>query len=706
MNDQKKTKKDLIKELEALQQENSSLKAFSDKYKTGDRQTKQEKGVVSRQLVKDELLKLEMAIYNSQEVIFMTDKEGLISYINPEFTKMYGYTAEEVIGKTTPRILNKGVSDKKYFTLFWDTLMNKKSVSKTEYSNKCKDGTFVEIEGSADPILNYNGDIIGFLGIQRDISERKRLELEKQVMNEITHSVSITNNLNELLKLIHQSLRKVLFSENIFIALYDPDTNLFSFPYFVDQYDPAPEPTAMRKSCTAYVFRTGQPVLITPELFKQLKDQNEVELVGSPSPSWIGVPLQTPGKTIGVLVLQHYEKEKVYSERDIKFLATIGTQAAFIIERRLAAEELRESETRLNVILESTADGILAIDSRGKIIKTNRRFNEMWQIQQPLIEYGDDKALLDYVQEQLTNPDEFISKVQKLYNSLDEDFDYLHFKDGRIFGRFSAPLLMHNSSIGRVWSFRDITSARRAEEEIKKQNEDLSRANAEKDKFFSIIVHDLRSPFSGFLGLTKIMAEELSSLTMAQVQDIAERMRSSAANLFRLLNNLLEWSQIQKGLIPFKPEAVQLTTIVDESMVMIMESAKNKGIEITLDIPDDLEVFADTNMLQSVIRNLASNALKFTPRGGKISVSAKIDGNNNTEVSILDTGIGMSQSILNSLFRLDVQTNRTGTEDEPSTGLGLLLCYEFIEKHGGKIWAQSEEGKGSIFHFIISCPTR
>jgi PAS domain S-box-containing protein len=247
----------------------------------------------------------------------------------------------------------------------------------------------------------------------------------------------------------------------------------------------------------------------------------------------------------------------------------------------------------------------------------------------------------------------------------------------------------------------DITQRIKVEEEIKLKNEELVKTNSEKDKFFSIIAHDLRSPFNGFLGLTQIMVEELSSLTRDEIQDIAVSMQKSATNLFRLLKNLLNWARMQQGLIPFNKELVALLPVVSDSVEMLRESAKNKKIELIINFPDHLEVFVDTDMLQTVIRNLVSNAVKFTPRGGKVSLSAKTLENKDVEISIADSGIGMNQSMIDNLFRLDVKTNRNGTDDEPSTGLGLLLCREFVEKHGGKLWVESQEGKGSVFYFTI-----
>jgi signal transduction histidine kinase len=146
-----------------------------------------------------------------------------------------------------------------------------------------------------------------------------------------------------------------------------------------------------------------------------------------------------------------------------------------------------------------------------------------------------------------------------------------------------------------------------------------------------------------------------------------------------------------------------LLPVADESITMILEAAKVKGIEINCKIPDYLFVFADTNLLQTVIRNLVSNAVKFTSKGGKVNISAKASTDSNIEISVQDTGIGMSQKLLGDLFKLDVKTTRKGTNGEPSTGLGLLLCKEFIEKHGGQIWAESEVGKGSSFHFTLPC---
>ncbi len=297
--------------------------------------------------------------------------------------------------------------------------------------------------------------------------------------------------------------------------------------------------------------------------------------------------------------------------------------------------------------------------------------------------------------------DESTSKQYDLFGNVRGEFLFLDVHKAPIWdGR--------GNQIGVVGTARDVTLTKQLEnektvalEQLQKSEDNLLNINAEKDKFFSIIAHDLRGPFSGFLGLTQIMAEDLPNLTMDEIQDFSLSMKNSATNLFSLLENLLEWARMRQGLIPFEPKLIQLLPMVDESVRMIHESAKCKEIEITSYIQNDLAIYADRNTLQTVIRNLISNAVKFTPKGGKINIFSKATAEKSVEISVKDSGIGMSCLMVENLFRLDVKTNRLGTEGEPSTGLGLMLCKEFVEKHGGKIWVESKEGKGATFYFTI-----
>ena len=229
---------------------------------------------------------------------------------------------------------------------------------------------------------------------------------------------------------------------------------------------------------------------------------------------------------------------------------------------------------------------------------------------------------------------------------------------------------------------------------------ELKDLNASKDKFFSIIAHDLKNPFSNIIGLSGILKEELKSGDPKMNEECVEMINVSAVQSLKLLENLLEWAKSQTGNLLFKPVSIKLNELYFEEFDLLNEMAIAKNIQLLSSIPDNLVIKADSNMIRTVLRNLISNALKFTHKGGKIEVNTLVD-DNQVEISVSDNGIGMTKSTIDKLFRIDANLSTNGTEDEKGTGLGLFLCKEFIEKHGGKIWVESESGKGSIFKFIL-----
>lgn len=257
--------------------------------------------------------------------------------------------------------------------------------------------------------------------------------------------------------------------------------------------------------------------------------------------------------------------------------------------------------------------------------------------------------------------------------------------------------------VGYIGHCFDISEIKEAEAKITKKNEKLRKLNAEKDKFFSIIAHDLRSPFNSFLGLTQLMAEELPRLKISEIQYFMSSLSRSATHLYGLLENLLEWSSLKRGIIGFDPSVFEAKSRILEILQLITEAARSKGIDVEILITEEIQIFADIKMFESIIRNLVSNAIKFSLKGGKVVVGATMLDDKYVQFSIKDSGIGMSNDVLEKLFRLHQQTSRIGTDGEPSSGLGLILCKDFVEKHGGEIWAESEEGKGSEFFFTIPC---
>ncbi len=178
-------------------------------------------------------------------------------------------------------------------------------------------------------------------------------------------------------------------------------------------------------------------------------------------------------------------------------------------------------------------------------------------------------------------------------------------------------------------------------------------------------------------------------------------MKGSAVNLYRLLDNLLEWSRNQKGVTEYNPEVFSLSKVINECIKTSVDQAKLKDINCEINVYEKMFVYADIHMVETICRNLSSNAVKYTPRGGHMSVSTQLAEGNFIEISVTDSGIGMSPEIIDSLFRIDRSFKRSGTEGEPSSGLGLLLCKDFVEKNRGRIWVESTEGEGSTFTFTL-----
>jgi PAS domain S-box-containing protein len=250
--------------------------------------------------------------------------------------------------------------------------------------------------------------------------------------------------------------------------------------------------------------------------------------------------------------------------------------------------------------------------------------------------------------------------------------------------------------LGTLMILHDVTHRRRAEEQLKKLADDLTEMNAMKDRLYSIIGHDLRSPFNSILGFADLLATSYDDFSDDDRRMFANNILTASRNTFNLLENLLEWSRIQMGRTPFSPEEINLSLAVREAIHLLRGGAAEKNIRLIDDIQPQQLVYADRNMLNTILRNLLSNGIKFTANGGAVKVSSQIT-RGSSEIRVTDTGVGISESILKKLFRIDSLVSTAGTANEKGTGLGLILCKEFVEKHGGAIRVESKVGEGSTF---------
>jgi PAS domain S-box-containing protein len=379
-----------------------------------------------------------------------------------------------------------------------------------------------------------------------------------------------------------------------------------------------------------------------------------------------------------------------------------------MVNQRLYAE-MNEAKNHFESIFNTIPDSIMITQIEdGKIINSNIGFST-------LTGFSSEEVKGKYTLEinLWNNPDDrakIIKEIQEKGVCNNLEFSFKSKNGDEIIGLYSANTIAINDSPYLISITRDITDRKRIEQEIFQKNKQLEITNAEKDKFFSIIAHDLRGPFNSFLGLTEVLAEDIQDMNIETVQKMAENMNVSAKNIYTLLENLLEWSRINRGLIVFAPQKLnayeEIKKVVDAFAIL----AANKSIHLTVNVDKRIKVFADSYMLQSVIRNLISNAIKFTYKDGSIVISASSNENGDTLFSVSDNGIGVEKDMVDKLFHIDTKVGRLGTEGESSSGIGLFLCKEFVDQHKGNIWVESDPdsdvlrdrgGKGSTFYFSI-----
>lgn len=373
-----------------------------------------------------------------------------------------------------------------------------------------------------------------------------------------------------------------------------------------------------------------------------------------------------------------------------------------IVLRKGAEKALKSSEAHLRTLVQTIPDLIWLKDSNGVFITCNKQFEKYFGAKEAEI-IG--KTDYDFVDRELADYFRMNDKkaMEACGPSMNEE--WITFADGGeriLLETVKVPMTDDEGNmIGVLGIGRDITQRKLAEDEIKQKNEQLLMVQEDREKMFSIIVHDLKTPFNSFLGMTQLLSEELHSFTQEEIKEMAASMKTSAESLYALLENLLLWAKSKRGMIPFNPALIELLPVVREGAEMMEEPAKNKNITIEIDINEDIAVLADNNILQTIIRNLVSNAVKFTLPGGHVILKAKSKDNSSVEVSVEDTGIGMSHEIMDNLFKPGSRTGRKGTEGESSSGLGLIVCNDFVNMLGGKLEIESEQGKGSRFFFSL-----
>ncbi|HUN64082.1 MAG TPA: PAS domain S-box protein [Candidatus Sulfotelmatobacter sp.] len=639
---------------------------------------------------------LAVLLDSTQELIAILGADGTVQFANLTFQKVLGYRLEELLGRSIHAIVHALDVDEVRGALKEVAAAAGKNVS-ARCRFRCRDGSWRWIQFTCRNRLD-EPSFEALLFHASDVTDLHRMESERAVNSEVVHALNETNNLDQLLQRIHGSLKTILPAENCFVALHNPEDDTFYFPFLVDEYDEVPPPQKVGRSCTAYVFRTGTASLIPQSEFDRLAEAGEVELVGSPSPAWLGVPLKTPTATIGVLVVQHYQNENAYDQRDLEFLESVGGHIALAIERRRAEEELRKNESLLRLLFEYNPlpTWLYEIESL-KFMNVNRAAIELYGYS---AEEFARMSILDIRPEE--QRDKALHYIKELKVDAEEHEFWLHrTKNGRT---FEVEVISHELRYAgkrvRLVVAQDISERRQLESQLR-QAQKMEAVG----RLAGGVAHDFNNLLMVIKGHTELLLNALEPAE--QITRKIEQIDKSADRATALTRQLLAFSRMQV----LQPQVINLNAIIAE-MGKLLPRLIGEDIDLLIRTDETLgTVRADASQMEQVIMNLAVNARDAMPNGGKLVIetaNAELDHNYLTSHPLMKVGPYIQLVVTDSGTGMDAETQAhifepffTTKEKGKGTGLGLATVYGIVKQSGGFIWVYSELGKGTSFKIYL-----
>jgi two-component system cell cycle sensor histidine kinase/response regulator CckA len=638
----------------------------------------------------------EQLIENAPEAISIVDEELNILRINGEFARLFGYSAGESTGKRLDRLI---VPPDRYAETAWiaECIKTERKVS-LETRRQRKDGSLVEVLLSTSPVI-LNDKRVGSYASYREITEQKRAEELNAALYAIAARSQSAEDLQQFFAAIHNIVGQLMYARNLYIALYDPQSQLLSFPYFVDEADTAPAPKPLGRGLTEYVLRSGEPLLATPQIFEDLVRRGEVELIGAMSLDWLGVPLKSGTVCIGALVVQCYNENSRFAERDREILKFVSQQLAAAIEHKRYEEALRRSEARSRSLILSAAFGICRCTLRGRFLDVNPALINM-------LGYTSVEDLLQLN----VRRDVFVSPLG--LDRLAEDYSRAgalngvevqwRRKDGRvIIVRLSGSASVGNDEPEEVLELiaEDITDRRQLEEQLR-QAQKMDAVG----RLAGGVAHDFNNLLMVINGYTEVLLEQLDQnsdlhLKVQSIQQAADR----AATLTR---QLLAFSR--KQLLELK--VVDVNTVIGD-MERLLRPLIGENIELVTRLSSETgRTRADAGQLEQVIMNLVVNAKDAMPEGGKLTLTSRdvnveqnfsahrfIQPGRYAVLSVSDTGHGMDKETQSRIFEPFFTTKEKGK----GTGLGLSTVYGIVKQSNGYVFAESEVGAGTTFYVYL-----
>jgi len=627
----------------------------------------------------------------------IADCSHRVLWANETFVRMFDYQPSEIAGQLLENLVvpPDRLAESRWVT---EALARGERIT-LETQRRKKDGTLLDVSVSCAPLL-LDGKMAGFYAGYHDISDRKRVEALSSALYRVAEKSSSAHDLQQFFAAVHGIVDELMYARNFYIALYDPSTELVSFPYFVDEQDSAPTPKKMGQGLTDYVIRSAQPLLATPEVLQAMEDRGEVARNGSRSLDWMGVPLKVNSHAFGALVVQTYSKNIRYGERDKEILTFVARQLASAVEIKRNEQALRRSEARYRSLVQSSVYGIYRSSLEGRFLDVNPALITM-------LGYASAEEVL------LLDPEKDVFAHSEEHTRLNEEFR----RSGRLDGIEVKWNRKDGSAIIVRISGRAVSSADEPADVLEAIAEDVTDRRVLEDQFRQAqkmeavgrlaggVAHDFNNLLMVIGGYAEVLLAGLDA--DHPLREKAEAIQQASDRATTLTRQLLAFSR--KQLLELK--VVDVNTIV-EDMDRLLRPLIGENVEFSVRLaPEAAHTRADAGQLEQVLMNLVVNAKDAMPAGGKLAIETQNivvdEGHRRSQtfirpgpyvmLSVSDTGMGMDRDTQSRIFEPFFTTKEKGK----GTGLGLSTVYGIVKQSGGYVLVQSEKGRGAAFHIYL-----
>jgi PAS domain S-box-containing protein len=677
----------------------------------------------SEQNFREKEAQLKLAVNSMSGGILMIDKNLDLQVFNEKIWELVNIPAELAeIGISLGNLLRIRAKRGDYGPgdpekLLKERLEGYREGKSRQFEEEISDGKILEIFRTP---TEDGGSVV----VAHDITERKqvseKLKESQQVtslLHRISNTVSTTIGLDELFGNIHEILGEVIDTTNFFIALYDSETDQLNFRFLNDEKNDLlslpPQKNISKgevSGLSSHVIKTGQPLLVTNQ---DIITQN-IPYLGSLPLVWLGVPLKVGERVLGVMAVQSYSNSSQFGEKDVNLMVTVSEQTAMAIKEVLNAGELNrakqtaeESQASLSALISALPDSIILIDEDGRYIDIlisgkDRAKNGFLPREEELLSLKG-KYLSDVFSD--TQTQEFLQAIQNAITSgqiqkIQYDIETksgVHWFEARL----SSLSYTIESKRVVVWLIRDITEMKELAGELRHSKEVAEAATKAKSEFLANMSHEIRTPMNAFIGMNYLLQK--TDLDPKQ-EDYVKNMYSSSQILLGIINDILDFSKIEAGRLDLETIDFDLNDVLDNLINLTSLRTQEKNLELIVNTHPEvpIKLVGDPLRLGQILLNLTGNAIKFA-NSGEIEITIELEEEQEYRVtlhlSVRDTGVGMSEEQASRLFKPFSQADSSTTRRYGGTGLGLSISKGLVERMGGHIWLESEEGKGSTFHF-------